>query len=156
MQTKNTSPKGTYVGLRVVDPSNVCIFAHCQAEGIPVKQSMFERRLHTTLIYSRKHAPEIVTEPETMHIAAFKGYDLFKGQQGENVLVMLLDCPTIVARHKQLMASHDLTYDFPVYHPHITLSYNYNGNTVMGLAPYTLPIVLGLEYMEDLDLNWGK
>ena len=39
-------------------------------------------------------------------------------------LILKIDCPELVARHKELMDEHEATYDYPVYQPHITLSYD--------------------------------
>lgn len=147
---------GTYVGLRVLQPTNNLLYQHCKDAGIPVRQAMFDDRLHTTVIYSRKHCPGVLVDPEHKYVAKFAGYEIFTGQKGEHVLVMLLDAPSVSERHNFIMQEHGATYDFPVYHPHITLSYNYSDNSVMGIPPFKHDIILGLEYTEDLDLNWGK
>jgi hypothetical protein len=68
---------------------------------------------------------------------------------------MKLNAPTVVARHLQIMAEYGATYDFPVYTPHITLSYNFAGN-VESLPAYNESIVLGNEYVEDLKIDWEK
>lgn len=39
--------KGTYVGLRVLNPANEQLYLHCKSAGIEVKKSMFDKRLHT-------------------------------------------------------------------------------------------------------------
>ena len=151
-----TGKRGTYVGLRVLNPANSQLYTHCKDTGIPVKQSMFENRLHTTVIYSRKHCPNIVVDPTYCHVARFAGYDIFTGQRGENVLVMKLNAPSIAERHKQLMAEHGATYDYTVYIPHITLSYDYTDNSTLGIPAFPHEIVLGYEYVEDLDLECGR
>lgn len=156
MNTKNTSNKGTYVGLRVLKPSNFLLRDLCIQNGIPHKASMFENRLHTTVIYSRKHCPNIQVLPQKMYVAEFGGYDIFSGQQGENVLVLKLKCQELQDRHAFLMQAHDATYDFPTYQPHVTLSYNYSDKTAAGITPFAEKIYLGLEYTEDLDLKWGE
>jgi 2'-5' RNA ligase len=143
--------KGTYVGLRVLDPANMALYAHCQANNIPVKQSEFERRLHVTLIYSRKRCPKLFADPGHKFEATVKGYDIF-GQGNERILVALLNAPSVSARHLMLMAKHNATYDFPVYLPHITLCHNFTGN-VEDITPINFPIILGAEYMEDLDTD---
>lgn len=151
-----TSKIGTYVGLRVLNPTNDLLYKHCKEAGIPVKQSMFDDRLHTTVIYSRKHCPEVTVDTKRRHIAKFAGYDIFTGKKGEHVLVMRLNAPSVSEKHERIMAEHGATYDFPQFHPHITLSYNYSDNSVMGIPPFKHDIILGLAYVEDLDLNWGR
>ena len=148
--------RGTYVGLRVMPPANMLMMKHCADNGIPYKQSMFESRLHTTLIYSRVYCPNLVVDPSVIYNCEFGGYDIFSGQNGEHVLVMLLKSEQLQERHAFLMKEHGATYDFPSYKPHITLSYNYTDNSVMGINPYEGMIQLGLEYTEDLDLNYGS
>lgn len=152
--TDITPRKGSYAGLRVLDPAANMLYEHVRAAGIPAKKSMFDRRLHTTLLYSRKHCPNLKAEPSEKHFCSFQNYDIFTGAKGEYVLVLVLNAPSVVARHLALMAEHGATYDFPIYHPHITLSYNYTDNSTAGIPPITFPITLGEEYVEDLDLDW--
>jgi hypothetical protein len=144
---------GTYVGLRVLDPANALLYAHCVAADINVKRDMFERRLHTTVIYSRTHCPGIETS-DFKHIGKFKEYAIF-GKEGERILVALLDAPSVVRRHEELMARHSATYDFPEYHPHVTLSYDFEGDIRL-LKPLDFHIILGEEYVEDLDTDWKE
>lgn len=91
-----------------------------------------------------------------MYECEFGGYDIFSGQSGENVLVMKLISQELQDRHNYLMETYGATYDFPVYHPHVTLSYNYTDNVAVGISPFTNKIILGMEYVEDLDLKWGR
>jgi hypothetical protein len=147
---------GTYVGLRVSEQSHNSIRDFCANNNIPTKPGYFNRRLHTTVIYSRKQCVGLVAESERVkHKAEFIGYDLFTSEGKNCVLVMKLNAPTVVARHLQIMAQYGATYDFPVYTPHITLSYNYSGN-VTDLPVYNETIVLGNEYVEDLKIDWEK
>src|SRR5271167_3868793 len=102
--------KGIYVGLRVLEPSCAAIKAHCKKAGIPITKSSLERRLHTTVLYSKKPCPNLVPEPETVHNAEFICYELFEkrhGDESEKVLVIKLNAPSIVARHLELMAEHN-------------------------------------------------
>lgn len=146
---------GTYVGLRVTEQSHNSIRDFCATNCIPTKAGYFDRRLHTTLIYSRKQCKGLFAEPDTQHRAEFIGYDLFTSEGKNCVLVMKLNAPTVVARHLQIMAQYGATYDFPVYTPHITLSYDYSGN-VADLPVYNELIFLGNEYVEDLKIDWEK
>jgi hypothetical protein len=149
--------KGTYVGLRVLAPANELLYKHCKDAGVPVRSSMFENRLHTTVIYSRTHCNQINLEHGQKYIARFAGYDIFSGQKGEKVLVMKLEAPGVSALHNQIMSENeDATYDFAVFRPHITLSYNYTDNNTMGIPIFPHDIILGEAYAETLDLEWGK
>lgn len=149
--------KGTYVALRVLDPANTQIYNHCGKAGISVKKSLFERRLHTTLIYSRVHNPNLVTKPENVYICTFAGYDVFDTSvPDQKALVMRLDAPAVEKRHEFLMKEYGLSYDHKSFKPHITVTYNYCGGDISKLLPYQGIILLGEEYMEDMDLDWGK
>ncbi len=146
--------KGTYVGLRILSPSNANLKEHCLAAKIKIDKSKFDRRLHTTVIYSHKHCPNLVVDPTIVHEAKFDGYDLFNDRAGNaTVLVVRLDCQSIVDRHERLMKEYGAIYDYPGYHPHISLTYHFHGD-VKSLPPVNFTILLGQEYTEDLDLNW--
>ena len=144
---------GSYVGLRVLYPSHDHLFEYCQANGILAERPKFEKRLHTTVIYSRVY-DLVEAEQKTVHVARFAGFDLFTGSTGQqDVLVVKLNAPSVVERHEYLMAKHGFTYDFPEYHPHVSLSYSFTGD-INKLPPIDFPILLGLEYHEQLQLNW--
>jgi hypothetical protein len=157
MRLSDISPsKGTYVGLRVLQPANDRLYQHCLDNGIEVKKSMFDRRLHVTVLYSRKHCPNIRPDRDITHYnARFSSYDVFTGQNGKYALVMKLSAPGVTARHLKLMAEHGATYDYPEYLPHITLSYDYDMPRAVGIAPFPHNIILSEEYVEDLNLDWS-
>ena len=157
MKVSNLFPmRGTYVGLSVLYPGNELLYQHCIDNGINVSKPMFDKKLHTTLIYSRKFCPHIEAVPTLKHIAQFLSYDVFTSQEGDNVLVMKLNAPSISARHLKLMQQHQATYDYPEYLPHITLSYKYDKKEVTGIAPFNYDIILGKEYVEDLNLDYNS
>ena len=145
-------PAGSYVALRVLRPFSTYLLSHCKSANIPVQTSTFERRLHTTVIYSRIHSPDIKVDPITQHVATFAGYDMFTNANGEkSVLVMKINAPTIVERHHNLMRTYKLAYDYPEYIPHVTLSYAYY-DRIDGLPNINFGLILGEEYVEDLEL----
>jgi len=141
---------GTYVGLRVLPPSGPKLYEFAKANGLVLSKSSFERRLHTTVLYSRKPCPAIIADPE-VHIAQFEDYALFTNtDDGKNtVLVVKLNAPSVVARHIKLMAEHGASHDFPTFQPHITLTMAFYGD-VHKLKPIDFPIYLGQEYVEEL------
>lgn len=154
--TELVPAKGTYAALRVLDNSCNGLYEYCRANKIPVRKSQFDERLHVTLIYSRVHCPKMFAEPGIIYNCEFKDFEIFTGGNGKKALVALLHAPLVEARHLQLMAKHGASYDFPVYHPHITLSYDYTGSDedFASLPPIEFGIKLGKEYVEDLDLDW--
>lgn len=144
--------QGTYVGLRVLPESAAQIRDFCKQNKIKINSSKFEERLHTTVIYSRKTHP---IEPESTRVynCEFSDYNIFTTQDGKKVLVVLLNAPMVVARHIKLMAEHGATYDHPVFLPHVSLCYDYDGDETT-LPPINFPILLGNEYVEPLDLDY--
>lgn len=140
--------------MRVLPPSGPSLYKFCKEAGILVNKSTFERRLHTTVLYSRKPCPFVVADP-TVHVASFEDFALFShrkddGTTEECVLVVKLNAPSVVARHLKLMAEHGASYDFPTFQPHITLSMAFYGDPKK-LKPIDFPIYLGQEYIEEID-----
>ncbi|GEM_PF-1387813 len=148
------SKKGTYAALLVSPESHAAIMEYIKENNIPHKTNPNEERKHVTLIYSKKYCPDMVAQPETVHAATIKGLEVFNTQDGKRALVLLLDAPTVVARHEQLMAEHPATYDYPEYKPHITLSYDIGDLDETQLVPLEKIVELSDEYVEELKLDW--
>lgn len=140
--------EGTYVGLNVLPESEELLLAYAKDAGIEKCPS----KLHTTVIYSRKKH-DIEVDPGTVYEAEFKDFTIFENSDGTKTLVALLNCPLLVARHLQLMAKHSATYDHPVYHPHVSLCYNFTGDELT-LPPITFLVLLSEEYTEPLNLDY--
>ena len=143
---------GTYVGVRVAQSSHDDIKNFCVSFNIPLLLNHFDRRLHTTLIYSTKCADIIVNE-DLVHCANFKKFSMFTNSttRKDTVLVMELDSPSLVRRHVELMQRYDLNYSHDNYSPHITLSYDFEGD-VTKLPVFDREIFLYKEYTEELKL----
>lgn len=157
MTLGTVAKNGTYVGLRVSAASSDLLYETCVDSGVPVKYSMFKERLHTTVIYSRKHCPNILLPKEgTKYMAEPDGYEIFSGMRGENILVLKLNSPEVSELHRQLVIANGATHDYPYFNLHVTLSYNYTDTSVMGILPFKHLVELGEAYSEDLDLNWGR
>jgi hypothetical protein len=148
--------KGTYVALRVLKPAGLHLYRHFSKAGLTVKQSMFEQRLHVTVLYSRLSHPNLVPS-DTKFRSRFKGYDLLTGSKGESVLVMLIESPSLVAHHDALIKEHGATHDFPDFLPHITINYHFNGtrSDLENIPPYPYDIMLGEEYIDDLHIAFN-
>ena len=148
--------RGVYVGLRVIGGANRYLDAYIAANNIPVVQTPKERRRHTTVIYSRVHAP-IEAQQGRLHQAYGKAFKVFDEPDGRRCLVLVLNAPTVEERHADLMKRYpQLTYDFPSYIPHITLSYDIGDYDEQKLALPAFCCVLSDEYVEDLKLDWKK
>ena len=70
---------------------------------------------------------------------------------------MKFDSPALQSRHKDLMDTHQATYDYPEYKTHLSLSYDI-GDFDIKQIDFSLiahPIIFTNEYQEDLDTE-GK
>ena len=151
--------KGTYAGVKLSKRTAQSLVDYMHDAGIP---NMLDKNdLHTTLLYSRRACPNYKPDTKARYKGTPIGFDVWdnviEGGAKEKCLVLKVDCPSLVARHKQLMTEHNATYDYPEYTPHITLSYN-----IGNLKPEKFPditkfldtIELQNEYSKDLDLDW--
>jgi 2'-5' RNA ligase len=116
------------------------------------------RDIHITVAYSRTPISLTalgVLEPPVR--VRPKHYSIFNTQTGEKCLVLEVESEGLVARHNEIMKEYGASYDFPVYKPHITLSYNCG----VGFDLKTLPDVKTLtdfkaveEYAMTLDVEY--
>lgn len=160
-EKKDDNPDGTFVGVHLSKKSKDALAEAAAKMKVPNK--LRRDKMHATLIYSRKYLPEFKAkgkfdEPLT---ATPDKLEIFPSQDGNsNVLVVRLDAPDLVKRHKEIMKEHGATYDFDEYKPHITLSYNVGDfdpdahDIKEHMDDPTIEIVD--EYQEDLDLDWAK
>lgn len=149
---------GTYAKLHFISASADLLVELCQKARVP--HPVPKNKLHVTLLYSRKHLPNYEPDLHGRHIASPLGFDVWKsnGENGAvtNCLVMKLDCSTLVERHLQLMKEHEATFDYPVYEPHVTLSYDIGEYDLEQIVRTKWPSILLLagERKSDLDLTW--
>lgn len=146
---------GTYVALRVAQSTHDDIKNFCVNNNVQVNLSHFDRRLHCTLIYSRKYCPDLCVNPSQIYRAEFCGYDIFTNSTGDNnVLVMKIKSPQVYARHKQLMREYSATYDYEDFVPHLSISYNFTGD-IKHLPDFDRELFLHEEYTENLSIGNG-
>lgn len=156
--------KGTYAGVRFCDNTKDAIQTYMDENNIP--NMLDKEKLHSTLLYSRKHCPNYTPAGDT----SMTGYpDEFvvwntqapAGKEGETsrCLVLKYHCPELEKRHADLRAEHGATHDYPDYTPHITLSYDIGDTDVEQLpdiSKFLSQINIVHEYGEDLDLDWAS
>ena len=147
--------KGTYAAVIPSKESEAAINSFIKTNNIPLPSD--QDKLHSTLLYSRKHLPKYSPESKFEYSATPKAIEVWPTKSGARCLVLTLDCPDLVKRHKELMDQHKATYDFPDYKPHISLSYDIGNFDEKKLNIKDLPnkITLTGEYQEDLDTS-GK
>lgn len=144
---------GTYVGVKLDKESCKRIKELCKIIDVPNRVTT--EKLHSTIIYSRKHVPELKADLTNYPIKAkAKEFHIFNAQDGKKALVLKLDCPALVDRHNHIMSEYGTTYDFPEYIPHVTISYDC-GDFLPSDFDGELPeITFTSEYVEDLVLDW--
>lgn len=110
-------------------------------------------KYHTTILFSKKYDDK-VKKNDKIYNATLDKYEIFKTSSGKNALVVTVKSDELSGRHGELMDKYDLTYDYPTYIPHITLSYDCKDFEIGDKTPPKLTIISKKEYLEDLDMDW--
>lgn len=149
---------GTYVGVHFDDETKDAIEAGIKALNIP--KPIERHKMHSTVVYSRKVLPDFKPRGKLDKPikATAKTFDIFKSKSGENCLVVKLDCPELVKRHKEIRKEHGATHDFDEYLPHVTLSYDCGDLDLSDKSPSEYFKVFNIveEYDEPLQLEWNS
>lgn len=156
LSKKERLPKGTYVGMRFDQDTIQKIKRVMQDNNIP--NPVDPESIHTTLIYSRKHIPDLTPMgkmKEGVSARAEKA-EVFETNKGAKCLVLRLNCPKMVERHQQIMSQYGATYDHDEYKPHITLSYDCGDFDPNSMKLGELDLNASEEYSQDLELDWAK
>ena len=144
--------KGTYVGVKFNGATNQAIERYCGNNKIPNRVPI--DKLHTTVMYSRKHfefeplgrlKSPIVAVPDSFEV--WNSFD----KTSKRCLILKYRCQPLVDRHNYLIKKYDATYDYNVYNTHVTFSYDVGD--MKDFPIYKGPIVVISEYTEDLDLG---
>jgi hypothetical protein len=139
----NVDMDGTYVAVKVLYPTLAWIEEYVRAHRIP--QVHEDRQVHhATIIWSRRHCPNLKPEHDVVHRASVNDIHVFRSD-GKNCLVLLLDAPTLVKRHNHLMKVHGATYDYPEFIPHVTIAYDIGDYHWWKLPKFEHDIILGDE-----------
>lgn len=140
----NDKPTGTYGAFNLWEGSRELLSGYCDHRSIPNRLAPDE--FHVTVLYSRKVHPDYEPHPHHIFTARAVGLEMF-----DTALVVLLDCPELVTYHEHLMTTLGATYDFPVYRPHVALSYDAPAEILSSLPNIIdWPIVLVGEFRSDL------
>lgn len=148
--------QGTYVGVRFTDDTKKAIKKYIEENEIP--NSIDVEKLHTTLIFSRKHLPNFTPKGKLNPTikGTYKHMSIWKTQNEKNALVMEYDSKDMKNRHEEIMDEHNATYDFDEYKPHLTLSYDVSDIDIKSYPEYDGPVEIDFEYTEPLDLDWSN
>ena len=148
-------PDGTYVGVKLSKKSKTELFN--LAKDLKIPNMLDKSKYHITVIYSRKYLPtfEALGKYDKPIIATPQKFSIFGAKNDENCLVLELNCPEIIKRHKHIMKLYDAVYDFDVYKCHITLSYDVEDFDIKNVSYESLKeLEIVEEYKENLNLDW--
>lgn len=149
---------GTFVGMNPSAESKKEISAAIKELDVPNPNPTDQ--MHVTLIYSTKYLPDFKARGclETPIIAEVSKLEIFTSKEGNNVLVVRLDSPELVARHEEIMDEHKARYGFKKFKTHLTLSYDCGDYDVKkhDIAKILETIEFTEEYGEDLNADWAK
>lgn len=118
-----TMKNGTYIAANLSEESKDSLAALQKRLGI--KDPLPKDDFHCTLMYSKKGDPDVrpqqYKEPKYAEVDSL---DLLGDDK--NCLVIKLNSEHLQMRHQQLIMN-GLTHSYSTYNPHITLTYNYQG-----------------------------
>lgn len=156
----DTRKGGTYAGYRFNKDDIKELRTWAKNKKIPNRVP--QEKFHCTLLYSRKPCPdyEPLGELEEPIVAKVDSPEIWDTQDEKRALVVRLNAPNMVKRHKKLMKDHDATYDFDEYKPHLTLSYDvgkdFTVDDLKDLKDHIGEIRAVEEYGEQLVDEWQK
>jgi 2'-5' RNA ligase len=151
-QLLESSDKGTFVGVRLTSDSAKKVL-HWLAEN-KIKDPVTKEELHVTLLLDKhspidhkpvRYDPPLVTDLESYKIELFG--------QDKDILVLTFECPQLESRHMSLRKKYGVSWDWPTYSPHMTLTYKVQEVTEP-LEPPTFVIELDQEYVSEFDPSW--
>ena len=155
IQESNNKKPGTYAGVRFSSETTKKLIQFAKKNKIP--NMLEESKLHTTLLYSRKHLPDYqpAGEYNPILVGTPKGWEIWQSQPDDNgersnILVLTFECPALSQRHEDLMQQHQATFDFDEYKPHVSITYNAGDMDAKDLPKFTDDLEIVEEYHEEL------
>jgi len=162
LEEKRKTVRGIYAGVKPSQETkeNLADYMEDNKIPLPVKAD----KLHTTILYSRKHLPNYkpAGKLDVPYVGKTVGFTVWKttpedpNEEKANCLVLKFKCPALVKRHEELMKEHGATFDYDKYETHITLSYDIGDLDVSKLPEVDFDLEFDTEYLEELNLNWAK
>lgn len=142
-------PDGTYMSAKLSQKSQKQLDDWVSKNNIPNPAD--PSQYHTTIIYSRKGVPEATQYDLQLPInAKIKEWKIFPTQTGARCLVAIVDSPEIEQHHMNIRKQYGATHDYPDYHPHVTVSYDYGNGSVPSDIP-VFPIEFDSREIKPLD-----
>jgi hypothetical protein len=156
---KEEKKPGTYVGAKFT-PSTVARLKHF-AKKHEIPNYLDSDKYHSTIIYSRKHVPDLSIEEKLVEkwIGKPDKLELFETGNGSKALVMLYVCDEQTKLHHHIRSTTCATHDYPEYKVHVTLSYDiedYDQDKLEELPLHTIgDLEIHLLYTEELSTDWA-
>lgn len=130
-------PDGTYISVNLSKESSKQLDEWVSNQNI--SNPIDPKEYHTTVVYSRKGIPDAKSHDMKLPIeASLKEWKLFDTQSGDKCLVGIVDSTELKKYHEEYKSQYGATHDFPDYHPHVTVSYKFEGETPDSLPDFKL------------------
>lgn len=120
-------------------------------------------KFHTTLIYSTTGVDDVEINYNIQYAVLPSKLEIWTYKSGENCLVLKVDCNKLVDRNLELMDKYQFVSGYPVYIPHITISYSVGDwNRIDEMQSYLNNnkiynmLVTSGEYQEKLETEWSE
>lgn len=144
-----SSAPGIYAALILEKDSAAQLWDFVDSLGISPKVPASE--YHCTVCYSRTPVDySDILYPKSCRATPLR-YELFTTKTEDRCLVLVLDCKEAESVHNQFMDK-GARFDYPEYHPHITLAYPYVGEVPTELPQFSL-LFHGCQF-KDLNPNF--
>ena len=139
---------GTYVSAKVNNVTLNKLDKWVSENGI--KNATDPTTYHSTIVYSRKGVPQVKDYNfKTPITGSIKEWKLFPTQNGTKALVLIVKSDDLEKYHEDTRKLYGATWDYPDYHPHITISYDHSGKVPDEIP--NIPITYDKIDIESLD-----
>lgn len=158
---EDAKPRSLYVRRDVLNAKEIVAWAKQQG----FKSTLPAEQMHVTITFSRApvdwmkmgapwsshHGGDELHEAQ-ITVAAGGPRLLDRLGPERKAVVLLFVCSELTWRHEEMKRA-GASWDWPEYQPHVTISYEYDGD-VDDVEPYRGPILLGPEIFEEVDEGW--
>lgn len=136
---KTNHPDGTYVSVKLSDSSQEELDKWVTDQGI--ENPYDPKEYHSTVLYSTVGVPKAkyydLNLPIQAKIKEWKKFDTKLSKTGK-CLVGVVDSDELQKHHKNLINNYGATHSYPEYHPHITVSYDYDSKIPDSVPSFNL------------------
>lgn len=148
------SDGGTFVGAHLGPKTVERLAQWCAEARIPNPVSKDE--MHITVVISKDRSIDFPPQTfEPMLLVDKSTYEFKLFGKENNVLVLAMECRELADIHTKALADYGLTWDFPSYIPHVTLSYDVGQDFDLdALTLPRFPIYIKELYVTPYDTDW--